>query len=147
MTSKNALSDAKKLVWQNKKACLQNLCEIIHKKEMSNNGRMPYGYMSTLLKENRKSFDWLTQDTVNSAYARFKKRELEKSSVREQPTINVIHIDQLTKAGNSSRISDLSDSQRLLLSNIVNHQCEQKVEGLLDQQIAGNERRDRISLQ
>jgi len=43
------LTDAQKVVRQNKKACLANLCEVIHKKVTANNGRMPYGYMATFL--------------------------------------------------------------------------------------------------
>ena len=50
---------------------------------------------------------------MNSAYTRSKKGRLEKSSVPGKPTINVIHIDQPMNAGNSSQISDLSDSQQL----------------------------------
>ena len=113
MASKHALSDAQKVVRKNKRACLINLCEMIHKKVMSNNGRMPYGYMTTFLEENKKSFDWLTRDIVNSAYTRFKKGRLEKSSVPGKPTINMIHIDHPMNAGNSSQISDLSDSLQL----------------------------------
>ena len=63
---------------------------------MSNNGRMPYGYMTTFLEENKKSFDWLTRDNiVNSSYTCFKKGRLEKSSVQEgKATINMIHMNQ-----------------------------------------------------
>ena len=42
----NALTDAQKVVRQNKKACLANLCEVIHQKVTANNGRMPYRYIS-----------------------------------------------------------------------------------------------------
>ena len=66
---KNALIDAQKVVRQNKKACLENLCEVIHHKVISNDGRMPYGYMGTFLEENKRSFDWLTRDIINSAYS------------------------------------------------------------------------------
>jgi len=43
------LTDAQKVARQNKKACLANLCEVIHKKVTANNARMPYGYMATFL--------------------------------------------------------------------------------------------------
>ena len=86
---------------------------MIHKKVRSNNGRMPYGYMTTFLEENKKSFDWLTRYIVNSSYTCVKKGRLEKSSVQRKATINVIHIDQPMDAGNSSQISDLSESLQL----------------------------------
>ena len=40
MATKNDLTDAQKLAKANKKSCLANLCEIIHNKVLSNNGRM-----------------------------------------------------------------------------------------------------------
>ena len=64
---------------------------------------MPYGYMSTFFDENKKHFDSLTRDTVNSVYTRFKKKTSEKSTAKGEPTINIIHIDQLMTAGNSSQ--------------------------------------------
>ena len=116
----NALTDAQKVVRQNKKACLANLCEVIHKKVTANNGRMPYGYMATFLEENQKTFDWITRDIINSAYTRFKKRRLEKHSDREQPTISEIHLDAET--GNSTSLSDLSESQQ-------NHEWSYRAKG------------------
>ena len=116
-SSNNALTDAQKVVRQNKKACLANLCEVIHRKVTANNGRMPYGYMGTFLEENRKSFDWLTRDIINSAYTRFKKRRSEFHSDREQPTISEIHLDEKTSAFNSTSLSDLSTSESRQYSN------------------------------
>ena len=95
-----------------KKACLENLCEVIHQKVIANDGRMPYGYMGTFLEENKRSFDWLTRDIINSAYTRFKKRRSEFHSDREQPTIIEIHLDDQTSAFNSTSLSDLSGSQQ-----------------------------------
>ena len=109
----NALTDAQKVVRQNKKACLANLCEVIHQNVTANNGRMPYGYMSTFLEENKRSSDWLTRDIVNSAYTRYKKRRLELHSDRKQPTISEIQLDTQTSAfSNSTSLSDLSESQQ-----------------------------------
>ena len=74
---------------------------------------MPYGYMSTFLEENKRSFDWLTRDIVNSAYTRFKKRRLEFHSDCKQPTISEIQLDTQTSAfSNSTSLSDLSESQQ-----------------------------------
>ena len=67
MATRNT-TDAQKIVKQNKKACLDNLCDLIHKKVLYNNGRMPYGFMKSLLEENKKSFNWLNRDIINSAY-------------------------------------------------------------------------------
>ena len=46
MASKNDLNNAQQLVRQNKKACVANLCEIIYKKVMGKNGRIPYRFMN-----------------------------------------------------------------------------------------------------
>ena len=74
---------------------------------------MLYGYMSTFLEDNQKSFDWITRDIINSAYTRFKKRRLEIHSDREQPTIREIHLDAETGAFfNSTSLLDLSESQQ-----------------------------------
>ena len=62
MPKKKVLTDSQKLANANKKSCLANLCEIIHNKVLSNNGRIPYGYMSTLIKKNQNDFEWLTRD-------------------------------------------------------------------------------------
>ena len=77
-----------------------------------NNGKMSYGYMGTFLEENKRSFDCLTRDIINSAYTRFKKRRSEFHSDREQPTIIEIHLDDQTSAFNSTSLSDLSESQQ-----------------------------------
>ena len=87
---------------------------------MPTKGKMSYGYVSTLLEENRKCFDWLTRDIVNSVYIWTKKRRSEKSPVRDQLTINVIFIDQPTNGGNSYQISVLSDYQQL----VTEQHCE-----------------------
>ena len=110
MASRNAITDAQRIVKVNKKACLENLCNLIHKKVLSNNGRMPYGYMNTLLEENKKSFHWLTRDVVNSAYTRFKKmkkKSLEITAEAKKPTINEVHIDQHTTETSSNSMSSL----------------------------------------
>ena len=38
----NLVNDAQQLVRQKKKACVANLCEIIHKKVMETSGQIPY---------------------------------------------------------------------------------------------------------
>ena len=73
---------------------------------IANNGRMPYGYMSTFLEENKRSFDWLTRDIVNSAYTRFKKRRLELHSDRKQPTISEIQLERLSESESKWRKSE-----------------------------------------
>ena len=58
MASESDLNDAQEIVKKNKKACIANLCEIIHKKVMEINDRMLYSFMSTLIRENKKSFNF-----------------------------------------------------------------------------------------
>ena len=48
-----AAEDGKRLLRENKRAVLDNLCKCIHSRVQKNNDRMPHGYMNTLLEENR----------------------------------------------------------------------------------------------
>jgi len=110
MATKKDLTDGQKLVRANKKACLANLCEIIHNKVLSNDGRMPYRYMSTLIKENQKDFVWLTRDMVNSLYIRYKKKKrLEENSEKDQPTILQIRVDKKKVSSFRASLSDLTN--------------------------------------
>ena len=68
MLSRKDVSDVQQLVRKNKKACLLNFCETIHKRVQENYGRMPYKFMKTLVEENQKNFDWLSHDMINLAY-------------------------------------------------------------------------------
>ena len=40
--------------------------------EQENGGKLPYGYMTTFIKENKKIWTWMTRDTMLAAYRRFK---------------------------------------------------------------------------
>lgn len=110
--SKKASEDGKRLVRKNKRSVLENLCQCIHEEVKKNNGRMPHGYMNTILEENKHAFDWLTRDIVNSAYCRFKRRVVASNHSDQQP-VSEIHLDEHQK---SSSMSDLSESQQ-------NHTC------------------------
>ena len=112
--------DAKQLVRQNKKACLLNLCETIHKKVQENNGRMPHKFMTTLLEENKKSFNWLTRDMINSSYTRFKKRKrLNKNESKEQPTIFKMQVEKNPSIRTSEVMMLSSTMIHLILLPIV----------------------------
>ena len=67
---------------------------------------MPHGHINNILEENKLDFDWLTRDTVNSAYTRYKKR-LDQHS-EEEPDITEIHLNQRL----STSMSDLSESRQ-----------------------------------
>ena len=70
---------------------------------------MPYRFMSTLIRENKKSFNWLTRDMVNSAYTRFKKRRrLEDNPAKEQPTIFQIQVDEEKNSSLCMCMSDIT---------------------------------------
>ena len=47
--SKKASEDGKRLARKNKRLVLDNICQYIHEEVKSNNGRMPHGYMHTIL--------------------------------------------------------------------------------------------------
>lgn len=118
LNSQNASADAKRLVRENKKSVLVNLCRCIHRRVQNNNGRMPHGYMKTILDENKSSFEWLTRDIVNSAYTRFKKRLKDHS---EQQPVKEIHLaDQQI----FTSVSDLSESAHQ--NSTVGSSCRQR---------------------
>ena len=108
LNSRHAAEDGKRLLRENKRAVLENLCKCIHSRVQKNNGRMPHGYMKTLLEENKNDFNWLTRDIVNSAYCRYKKR-LKLHSEHQQPVDEIRLIDQQKL---STSMSDLSESQQ-----------------------------------
>ena len=108
LNSRHAAEDGKRLLRENKRAVLENLCKCIHSRVQQNNGRMPHGYMKTLLEENKNDFNWLTRDIVNSAYCRYKKR-LKLHSEHQQPVDEIRLIDQQKL---STSMSDLSESQQ-----------------------------------
>ena len=109
LNSKKASEDGKRLLKKNKKAVLENLCQCIHERVKGNGGRMPHGYMNTLLEENKSAFDWLTRDIVNSSYCRFKRRMANHS---DQKPVSEIHLDRETSTVVCSTLSDLSGSQQ-----------------------------------
>ena len=112
--------DAQQLARQNKKACLLNLCETIQKKVQENNGRMPHKFMTTLLEENKKSFNWLTRDMINSSYTRFKKRKrLNENESKEQSTIFKIQVEKNPSIRTSEVMMLSSTMIHLILMPIV----------------------------
>jgi len=58
-----------------KKAAIQTLCQCIHQVEIENGGKLPYGYMKSFVKENRKTWEWMSRDTMVSAYLRYKAKQ------------------------------------------------------------------------
>ena len=55
--SKKASEHGKRLARKNKRLVLDNICQCIHEEVKSNNGRMPHGYMRTILEENKSAFE------------------------------------------------------------------------------------------
>ena len=74
--SKNAALAAKKSTKVIKKNILNTMCKAIHEVATKNKGKLPYGYMRLLVKENKKTCRWVTRDILNSAYTRYKKKIL-----------------------------------------------------------------------
>ena len=70
--SQNAAKAARKSQVASKKAALKTLCKCMFDDEQENGGKLPYGYMITFIKENKKIWTWMTRDTILAAYRRFK---------------------------------------------------------------------------
>ena len=82
-TSKAAAADAKRSVAATKQAVLKALSKCLHEVAKKNNGKLPYGHMQSYVKENRRLYDWVTRDALNSAYTRYKKDLLGKVPVSQ----------------------------------------------------------------
>ena len=92
-----------------KEAAIQTLCACMHEDAPANNGRLPHGYMKEFVKINRKTWDWMSRDTMNVAYHRFKKKLEEKDATKKgsEKTDDIIIS---VGAGIESTVSDLTDS-------------------------------------
>ena len=145
MVSRKDVSDTQRLVKQNKKVCLLDLCETIHKKVHENNGTMPYKFMRALVKEKKMNFNWFTRDMIHSSFTQYKKRRrMNHNLSKEQPTIFKIRFEKNgTKCGTSlyTFISDfIFDTQNSTIEDNVNvnEETEKREECLLVQQIITN---------
>ena len=104
--SKKAAAAAKISAQAVKKATLNEMCKAIHQIALENDGKLPYGFMLSFVEENKKSCSWVTRDSLNSAYTRYKKSiVLDPKSNSGQGEIS---LDGQTR---ESSLSDLSDSQ------------------------------------
>ena len=99
-TSRNASILAKRAAKSSKKAALTEICILMKAASDNNNNRLPYGYVTKLINETN-DMAWLTRDTVNKAFIKFKK-DLENSDD------NCMEITLSSSQG--STISDLSTS-------------------------------------
>ena len=76
-----AAANAKRSVAATKQAVLKALSKCLHEVAKKNNGKLPYGHMQSYVKENRRLYDWVTRDALNSAYTRYKKDLLDETPV------------------------------------------------------------------
>ena len=107
--SRNAAEAGRRSQIASKKAAIQTLCACMHEDAPANNGRLPHGYMKEFVKINRKTWDWMSRDTMNAAYRRFKKKLEEKGTTKkgsEKPDDVIISVG----AGIESTVSDLTGS-------------------------------------
>ena len=92
-------------------ASIETYCKSIHEAAKSNNGKLPYGYMTKCVDENKKSSSWLTSALMHSAYIWFKKKILDVPYSDKPDEIQVTSSFLTVK----SSLSDLSgDSQTTL---------------------------------
>ena len=71
--SKKAATAAKISAQAVKKATLNEMSKAIHQTALENDGKLPYGFMLSFVEENKKSCSWVTRDSLNSTYTRYKK--------------------------------------------------------------------------
>ncbi len=94
--------------------------------------------MSSFLWENRRTFDWISRDIVNSAYTQFKKGRLGNTKYQSITLIKQQMLEPTLKF-------EISVTLSILI--LVDHCYRQKEEGLFDQPIAIKGTGGRRSLQ
>ena len=109
--SKKIAAAAKKNEMQIRKAALETFCKSIHEAAQSNNGKLPYRYMTKFIQENKRTCPWLNRDIINSAFSRYKKKMSNPGTHSEGPTSEILVASKSVQSLKTS-ISDLtSDSQ------------------------------------
>lgn len=66
--SRKIAAAAKKTLKESKKAALHEICVGMEEASKKNNDKLPYRYVTLLLKEMKPSMSWLTRNIVNKAY-------------------------------------------------------------------------------
>ena len=106
--SRNAAEAARKSQIASKKAALKTLCKFLYEDEKQHEGKLPYGYMKTFIKENKKSWDWMTRDTMLAAYRRFKlKLEAQVAQMDSESSKPIAQVNVASSAL-SATLSDLT---------------------------------------
>ena len=99
-----------------KKAAIQTLCQCIHQVEIENGGKLPYGYMKSFVKENRKTWEWMSRDTMVSAYLRYKAKQ-ERQEAKKDSESSMAPVKEVVTSGNKSTLSDLTGDSCVLLDS------------------------------
>ena len=97
-----------------KKAAIQTLCQCIHQVENNNGGKLPYGYMKAFVTENKKTWEWMSRDTMVSAYLRYKAK-LARQEAKKDSESPMAPVSEVVASGNKSTLSDLTSKSSLML--------------------------------
>ena len=118
--SKRIAAAARENELQIRKTSIEIYCKSIHEAAKSNNGILPYGYMTKFVEENRKNSSWLTSAMMQSAYNRFKKKILDVPQTYKPGEIQVTS-SFLTVNSSLSDLSSQTSSIRVKRSKV--HLC------------------------
>ena len=97
-----------------KKAAIQTLCQCIHQVENDNGEKLPYGYMKAFVTENKKTWEWMSRDTMVSAYLRYKAK-LARQEAKKDSESPMAPVSEVVASGNKSTLSDLTSESSLML--------------------------------
>ena len=88
---------------------LKTLCKCLYEDEKENGGKLPYGYMKTFIKENKKTWEWMTRDTVMLVTYRIFKLKLEAQMAKMDSELSKSAAeDKVISSGVSVTLSDLA---------------------------------------
>ena len=120
-TSKRIASAAKKAVKAAKAASLTDICISMNEAAKNNKNRLPYGYVTKLLKELKSDLQWLTRNIINKAFLKYR-MDLKNGTLPSSVQICGSHDESLsdisgglengTTATNPSTIADCNGSKK-----------------------------------
>ena len=118
-TSRAAASDAKRSLTATKRAVLSALSKCMHEVAFKKNSKLPYGVMQSYVDENRKLYHWVTRDSLNSTYTRYKRGLVVDHSVAQIEVSN----------GSSRSLGTMSSLSECFNFSSTRAVCERKKGG------------------
>ena len=108
-TSRKIASAARRILKSSRKSVLSDICVNMEAAAKNNNNKVPYGYVTKLLKElsHQNEMQWLTKSVINKAFMKY------RADVKKGLVPNTIHA--VTSKNDS--VSEISGNDTAVVSN------------------------------